>query len=86
MDIFPNPIPQGHPTCNMLLAAPGRYFKMSLPDGCYFAFAATIPLPTARQGCLLPDTVLLVGMSQGPLVVCNGRVGEFRILCYRCQG
>jgi hypothetical protein len=46
----------------------------SLSDDCYYVLAAAMPLPAARQGFLLPDCALLVGMGQNPLVVCNGKV------------
>lgn len=72
--LFPKPIPQGRPVCSTLLSSPGRYFMKSLPDGCYYVLASAIPLMAARQGYLLPDAGLLIGMSQEPLVICTGKV------------
>ncbi len=72
--LFPKPIPQGRPACYTLLHAPGRYLMKSLPDGCYYVLAAAIPSSAERHAHLLTGNGLLVGMSQGPLFICNGKM------------
>ena len=72
--VFPKPIPQGRPCSCVLLSAPGTYFIKSLPDGCYYVLAVALPSSGNPQAYLLPHTKLLVGMSQGPLVIHNGKM------------
>ncbi len=72
--VFPKPIPQGRPYSCALLPAPGIYFIKSLPDGYYYVLAVALPLSGNPQAYLLPHTKLLVGMSQGPLVIHNGKM------------
>lgn len=72
--LFPKPIPQGRPSSGTLLSAPGWYFMKALPDGCYYVLAAAIPLPAEPRAYHLPGTGLLVGMSQGPLFIANGKM------------
>jgi AraC family transcriptional regulator len=72
--LFPKPIPQGRPSGCTLLSAPGWYFIKALPDGCYYVLAAAIPLPAEPRAYHLPGTGLLVGMSQGPLFIANGKM------------
>lgn len=72
--VFPKPIPQGRPPGCTLLSAPGRYLMKSLPDGCYYVLAVAMPLSEEPQTCLLPGSGLLVGMSEGPLFIYNGKM------------
>ena len=72
--VFPKPIPQGRPCSCTLLAAPGTYFIKSLPDGCYYVLAVALPFSGNPQPYLLPDTNVLAGMSQGPIVMHNGKL------------
>ncbi len=70
--LFPRPIPQGQPVSCTLLSSPGPYSIKSVPDGCYYVLAAALPLSESPLAYLLPDSGLLVGTSQGPLVIHNG--------------
>lgn len=72
--LFPKPIPQGRPVGYTVVHAPGRYLMKSVPDGCYYLLSAAIPLSEERQDCLFPGTGLLIGMSQGPLFIRNGKM------------
>ena len=72
--LFPKPIPQGRPNACALLPAPGRYLMKSLPDGCYYVLAAAIPFSAEPRAYLLPGSGLLVGMSQEPLFISNGKL------------
>ena len=72
--VFPKPIPQGHPCSCTLLAAPGTYFIKSLPDGCYYVLAVALPFSGKAHSYLLPDTNVPAGMTQGPLVIHNGKM------------
>ena len=72
--LFPKPIPQGRPACCTLLHTPGWYLMKSLPDGCYYIFAVAIPFPAERHAHLLLGNGLFVGISQGPLFICNGKM------------
>jgi AraC family transcriptional regulator len=72
--LFPKPIPQGRPTCCTFLPAPDWYLMKSLPEGCYYVFAAAIPLSAEPMAYLSVDSGLLVGMSREPLLICNGKV------------
>ena len=72
--IFPKPIPQGRPIQWTLLPAPGIYLIKSLPDGCYYVLAAALPLSEEPKAYLLPDAALLVGMSEKPVQICNGKM------------
>jgi AraC family transcriptional regulator len=70
--LFPKPIPQGQPVSCTVLPGPGTYFLKSVPDGSYYLLSAALPLSEEPRTCLSPDSGLLVGMSQGPLVMHNG--------------
>ena len=67
--LFPKPIPQGQPVSCTVLPGPGIYSLKSVPDGSYYLLSAALPLSKEPQTCLSPDSGLLVGMSQGPLVI-----------------
>ncbi len=72
--LFPKPIPQGQPVSCTVLSGPGTYFLKSVPDGCYHVLSAALPLSEEPRTYLSPDSGLLVGMSQGPLVMHNGKM------------
>jgi AraC family transcriptional regulator len=72
--LFPKPIPQGQPVSCTVLSGPGTYFLKSVPDGCYHVLSAAVPLSEEPRTCLSSDSGLLVGMSQGPLVINNGKM------------
>ncbi len=70
--LFPKPLPQGLPVSCTRLSGPGSYFIKSVPDGCYYVLAAALPLSEGPLAYLSPDSGLLVGISQEPLVMHNG--------------
>src|SRR5215469_13871606 len=72
--LFPKPLPQGRPVSCTVLPGPGTYFLKSVPDGSYYVLSAALPLSEEPRTCLSPDSGLLVGMSQGPLVMHNGKL------------
>jgi AraC family transcriptional regulator len=72
--VFPKPIPQGRPCSCTLLGAPGSYFIKSLTDGSYYVLAVALPFSGNAHSYLLPDTNVLAGMTQGPLVIHNGKM------------
>jgi len=70
--LFPKPIPQGQPVSCTCLSSPGPFFIKAVPDGCYYVLAAALPQSKSPLVYLSPESGLLVGMSQGPLMMHNG--------------
>jgi AraC family transcriptional regulator len=73
--LFRMRIPQGRPVAGAFLTSPGKYRMGPLPDGRYYLFAAALPDGKGPLAYLLPNTAsMLVGSSQGSIVVKGGRV------------
>lgn len=71
--LFPRPIPQSRPVACVTLAAPGRFQLGPVPDGCYYLLGAAVPESPHALAYLLPDTGLLVGVAEQPVLVRGGR-------------
>jgi len=75
--LFPTPIPQGRPVACTLLSKPGAYKMHAVPDGDYYAFAASFKWSDDPLAYLLPDEAdVRVGVSRNQLEVRDGEAGE----------
>lgn len=72
--LFTRPIPQGKPVRCTKLEAPGLFLLNGVPDGVYYLLTAAFPVANDPQTYLLPGKNILLGKSEGPLVVHKGRV------------
>jgi len=72
--LFPRPIPQGRPVRWISLMQPGPYLIPSVPDGGYYALAVAFPAADHPQTYLLPDQRALVGMTQEPVLMQQGKM------------
>jgi AraC family transcriptional regulator len=70
--LFPRPIPQGRPTACVTLAAPGRYHISLVPDGQHYLFCAALPRSQSALAYLVPESGLLVGAAEQPVLVRGG--------------
>jgi AraC-like DNA-binding protein len=71
--LFSKPLPQNRPVACATLAAPGHYQIAPVPDGCYYLFSAALPREQRALTYLLPETGLLVGRAEQPVLVRGGR-------------
>lgn len=71
--LFPRPLPQNQPVACVTLAGPGYYQITPVPDGAYYLFAAALPRSLHALTYLLPETGLLVGAAELPVLVCDSR-------------
>lgn len=71
--LFPKPIPQNRPIACTTLAAPGPYQIALIPDGSYYLLSAALPRSQSALTYLLPETGVLVGVSEQPVLVRGGR-------------
>ena len=71
--LFPKPIPQSRPVACVTLTAPGPYQLGPVPDGRYYLFGAAVPRSPSPLTYLLPETGLLVGAAERPVLVRGGR-------------
>jgi AraC family transcriptional regulator len=72
--LFPTPIPQGRPVACAVLSGPGPYQIDDIPDGAYYAFAASFKSSEDPLDYLLPDDAnVRVGVSLNQLVVKDGK-------------
>jgi len=71
--LFPRPIPRYRPVACLTLAAPGRFQIGLVPDGRYYLLAAALPWSQSALTYLLPETGLLVGVAEQPVLVRDGR-------------
>lgn len=71
--LFPKPIPQSRPVACMTLTAPGPLQLAPVPNGRYYLLGAAAPWSERTQNYLLPDTGMLVGVSERPVLVRDGR-------------
>jgi AraC-like DNA-binding protein len=71
--LFPKPIPQQQPAACVTLATPGPYKMPLVPDGRYYLLGAALPRSQNALTYLLPQTGLLVGVSEHPVLVRGGR-------------
>jgi len=81
--LFPKPLPQGQPIRCTLLSTAGRYFIKCVPDGRYYLLAVAFPLVEKHEEFLSPDAGLLLGMSQEPLLIHDGKMsGQANLLLH----
>lgn len=71
--LFPKPIPQNRPVACLTITAPGPYQIPLVPDGVYYLLSAALPRSPDPLTYLLPQTGLLVGVSNQPVFVRGGR-------------
>ncbi len=71
--LFPKPIPQNRPIACVTITAPGPYHIPLVPDGIYHLLSASLPRSPDPLTYLLPETGLLVGVSDQPVFVRGGR-------------
>lgn len=71
--LFPRPIPQSRPVACVTITAPGPYQIALVPDGVYYLLSAALPRSPDPFTYLLPQTGLLVGVSDQPVIVRGGR-------------
>ncbi len=71
--LFPKPIPQQRPIACTTLAAPGPYHISLIPDGSYYLLSAALPRSQSALAYLLPESGVLVGVSEQPVLVRGGR-------------
>jgi AraC family transcriptional regulator len=71
--LFPKPIPQNRPIACVTITAPGPYHIPLVPDGLYYLLSAALPRSPDPLTYLLPQTGLLVGVSNQPVLVRAGR-------------
>jgi AraC family transcriptional regulator len=74
--LFPRPIPQNRPVACVTLAAPGHYLLGPVPDGRYYLLGAALPWSPHALTYLLPETGLLVGVAELPVLVRGGRTSR----------
>jgi AraC-like DNA-binding protein len=71
--LFPKPIPQHRPIACTTLAAPGPYQIALIPDGSYYVLSAALPRSQSVLTYLLPESGVLVGVSDQSVLVRGGR-------------
>jgi AraC-like DNA-binding protein len=71
--LFPRPVPQGQPVACTTLPAPGPYQLAPVPDGWYYLQAAALSWSQNALTYLMPETNLLVGVVDRPVLVRAGR-------------
>lgn|SRR5215213_708363 len=83
--LFPTRIPQGRPVACALLSGPGQYQMDQIPDGRYYAFAASFKSSRDPLAYLLPDDEnIRVGAGPDQLVVKDGKAGGNHDIELRC--
>jgi hypothetical protein len=83
--LFPTRIPQGRPVACALLSGPGHYRIDKIPDGRYYAFAASFKSSRDPLAYLLPDDEnIRVGVGPDQLVVTDGKAGGNQDIELRC--
>lgn len=80
--LFPKPIPQGRPAGCTILAAPGMFHILPVPEGRYFLLVAAFPRSPDPRVYLLPHYSLLVA-STGPIMIRDGVDSEQILLTLR---
>ncbi len=71
--LFPKPIPQNRPVACTTVPAPGAFQIGPVPDGRYYLLAAALPWSPDALTYLLPESGLLVGVSDRPVLVVGGQ-------------
>jgi AraC-like DNA-binding protein len=72
--LFTRPIPQGRPVRCTRLTKPGPYLITGIPDGMYYVLCAAFSTYSDPFNYLVPGDGVLVGMSQGPVQICDGQM------------
>lgn len=71
--LFTKLVSQNRPVACTTITAPGPFQIGSVPDGRYYLLAAALPWSQHALMYLLPETGLLVGIANRPVLVRDGR-------------
>jgi AraC family transcriptional regulator len=74
--LFPKTIAQNRPVACTSISAPGPFQVWPVPDGSYYLLVAALPWSQNALTYLLPESELLVGISEQPVLVYGGRASE----------
>ena len=81
--LFPKLVSQNRPVACTTITAPGPFHIGSVPDGRYYLLAAALPWSPHVLTYLLPETGLLVAVSERQALVRGGRASAHASLALR---
>ena len=81
--LFPKLVSQNRPVACTTITAPGPFHIGSVPDGRYYLLAAALPWSPHALTYLLPETGLLVAVSERQALVHGGRASAHASLALR---